>query len=87
MDFDRQCAEFVALIENAIERQIQDWTAREEDSTLLQAMSYSLTAGGKRIRPVLLLATCAAFGGDVQKALPYALAIEEIHTYSLIHDD
>ncbi len=87
VDFDRQYAEFVALTENAIKRQIQDWTAREEDSTLLQAMSYSLTAGGKRIRPVLLLATCAAFDGDVQKALPYALAVEQIHTYSLIHDD
>ena len=87
MDFDRQYENYVNLIEGAIDQQIQEWTARIEDPTLLKAMSYSLTAGGKRIRPVLVLATCSALGGDVQKALPYALAIEQVHTYSLIHDD
>ena len=50
-------------------------------------MRYSLEAGGKRIRPLLVLAFCRACGGDVQKALKPALAIEMIHTYSLIHDD
>ena len=54
---------------------------------LLEAMSYSLTAGGKRVRPVLLLAFCRAVGGDVEQALPFACALEMIHTYSLIHDD
>lgn len=54
---------------------------------VLEAMRYSLEAGGKRIRPLLVLAFCRACGGDVQKALKPALAIEMIHTYSLIHDD
>lgn len=55
--------------------------------TLYESMKYSLSAGGKRIRPVLLLAVCDFCGGKVNEALPYACAIEYIHNYSLIHDD
>ena len=55
--------------------------------TLYESMKYSLSSGGKRIRPVLLLAACDFCGGKVEEALPYACAIEYIHTYSLIHDD
>ena len=55
--------------------------------SLYESMKYSLTAGGKRIRPVLLLAACDFAGGDVREALPYACAMEYIHTYSMIHDD
>lgn len=55
--------------------------------SLYEAMKYSLTAGGKRLRPVLLLASCEFAGGDVYEAIPYACAMEYIHTYSLIHDD
>ena len=54
---------------------------------LLSAMSYSLSAGGKRLRPVLLLAACNSHGGKQQDAIPFACALEMIHTYSLIHDD
>ena len=54
---------------------------------LLESMRYSLTAGGKRIRPILVLEFCRISGGDVRKALPVACAIEMLHTYSLIHDD
>jgi geranylgeranyl diphosphate synthase type II len=54
---------------------------------LEEAMRYSLLAGGKRIRPVLTLATARALGGDPATVLPTAAAIELIHTYSLIHDD
>ena len=54
---------------------------------LFEAMRYSLLAGGKRIRPILVLEFCRICGGDWQKALPFAAAIEMIHTYSLIHDD
>lgn len=54
---------------------------------LLESMRYSLLAGGKRLRPVLVLATAEACGGDEEKALPFACALEMIHTYSLIHDD
>ena len=54
---------------------------------LADAMRYSLLAGGKRIRPMLVLEFCRIAGGDVQAALPVACAIEMLHTYSLIHDD
>jgi geranylgeranyl diphosphate synthase type II len=54
---------------------------------LADAMRYSLLAGGKRLRPVLVLAFCRAFGGDEIRALPAACAVEMLHTYSLIHDD
>ena len=54
---------------------------------LLEAMAYSLLGGGKRLRPILCLASCDAAGGDRSVALPTACAIEMIHTYSLIHDD
>ena len=54
---------------------------------LLESMRYSLTAGGKRIRPILVLEFCRISGGDIQKALPVACAVEMLHTYSLIHDD
>lgn len=59
----------------------------ERSITIYNAMKYSLEAGGKRLRPVLVLATCDFCGGDIKDALPYALAMEYIHTYSLIHDD
>ncbi|NMA24903.1 MAG: polyprenyl synthetase family protein [Clostridiales bacterium] len=58
-----------------------------EGSALSDAMSYSLLAGGKRIRPILVLQFCKASGGDMTAALPAACAVEMLHTYSLIHDD
>ena len=54
---------------------------------LFEAMRYSLLAGGKRIRPVMLLKFAEAVGGNMEKALPLACAMEMVHTYSLIHDD
>ncbi len=54
---------------------------------LHQAVRYSVFAGGKRLRPILMLAACEAVGGDVERVLPAACAMEMIHTYSLIHDD
>ena len=61
--------------------------AGEEAAELADAMRYSLQVGGKRLRPALLLASCEFAGGSIDEALPYALALEYIHTYSLIHDD
>ena len=58
-----------------------------DKASLAQAMRYAVVGGGKRIRPVLLLAFCEAAGGDPDSALPYACALELIHSYSLIHDD
>ena len=54
---------------------------------LTEAMRYSLLAGGKRIRPMLVLEFCRVCGGDVEAAMPVACAVEMLHTYSLIHDD
>ena len=54
---------------------------------LAEAMRYSVTAGGKRLRPILCLASCEAVGGKRGPAMPAACAIEMIHTYSLVHDD
>ena len=59
----------------------------EDLQVIFDAQSYSLLDGGKRIRPFLVHEFCRALGGDVEKATPFAAAIEMIHTYSLIHDD
>lgn len=72
-------------VDQALAKYFQDSTAPYH--TLLEAMRYSLNAGGKRLRPILVLAFCRACGGDAEAALPVACAIEMVHTYSLIHDD
>lgn len=54
---------------------------------IYNAMRYSVKSGGKRMRPLLMLYTAEGFGGDIEKVIPFALAVECIHTYSLIHDD
>ncbi|QTU83499.1 polyprenyl synthetase family protein [Carnobacteriaceae bacterium zg-C25] len=69
------------------ESYIQETTQIIEHSRLAKAMHYSLSNGGKRVRPLLTLATVYVLGGDVKNAYPIASAIEYIHTYSLIHDD
>src|SRR3990170_830720 len=62
-------------------------TPGEIPNTLYNSMHYSLSAGGKRIRPILSIASCEAVGGNIEDVIPAAIAIEMIHTYSLIHDD
>ena len=57
------------------------------ENTLTNAMKYSFFAGGKRVRPVIMIASAEKLGGDVKKILPFAFALECIHTYSLVHDD
>lgn len=59
----------------------------ESEPTLLRAMQHAVQAGGKRLRPLLVLATCEAAGGGVDDALPAAVAVELLHSYSLVHDD
>ena len=85
MDYQAQYQEYKALADAALNTYFADTTVSYH--RLLEAMHYSLTAGGKRLRPVLVLAFCAACGGDVRAALPIACAVEMVHTYSLIHDD
>ena len=63
------------------------YTEDEDIKVLLDSECYSLFAGGKRIRPALTLEFCRMFGGEDSAALPFACAVEMIHTYSLIHDD
>jgi geranylgeranyl diphosphate synthase, type II len=72
-----------------VETYLEDLTFSSEPATegLVEAMRYSLLAGGKRIRPVLALATASALGRPPTTVLPFAAALELIHTYSLIHDD
>ena len=73
-----------ALIEGRLE---QFFTQVCPQRPLLEAMRYSLLAGGKRIRPVLTIKFCEAAGGTAQSALDFACGVEMLHTYSLIHDD
>lgn len=61
--------------------------SRDVPAELTASMRYSLEAGGKRVRPILVLAACEAVGGDTEVAMPVACAMELIHTFSLIHDD
>jgi geranylgeranyl diphosphate synthase type II len=72
-------------INRALDQFLPKATAKPE--TIHKAMRYSLFAGGKRMRPALVLAAAAACGGNEEDALPMACAVECIHTYSLIHDD
>ena len=74
----------LALVEDYLKCLCQG-DARYAD--LQEAMAYSLLAGGKRIRPILVLETCRMCGGNLEQALPFAAAVEMVHTYSLIHDD
>ena len=85
MDYQTQYYEYKALADAALNTYFTDTSVSYH--RLLEAMHYSLAAGGKRLRPVLVLAFCAACGGDVRAALPVACAVEMVHTYSLIHDD
>lgn len=73
---------YITMINSALEQYLP-----KSDDIVSQAMRYSIENGGKRVRPSLLLRFCELCGGDVQRALPLACALEMIHTYSLIHDD
>lgn len=72
-----------------IEKFLNEYMPKEEgyQKTIMEAMNYSLKAGGKRLRPILTLESCKAVGGMEEDAIPFAVAVEMIHTYSLIHDD
>lgn len=85
MDFAAELKRHVARVERGLDQFVPEATTRP--TRLHTAMRYSLEAGGKRIRPVILLATAELFGVRGDSALPAAVAIECVHTYSLIHDD
>ena len=85
MDLKDYLKQRCQLVDQALERFLPE--ASELPASLHGAMRYSVFAGGKRVRPVLMLAACETVGGALEEALPAACAMEMIHTYSLIHDD
>ena len=76
--------DYIKLVNEFLEKKLS-----EEDypAGIYEAMSYSVNSGGKRLRPLFALYTAEGFGGDIDKAVPFAAAVECIHSYSLIHDD
>ncbi len=82
-DFETYLIETKKVVEDALDCSLSP----EKPEILRESMRYSLLAGGKRIRPILCLASCSLAGGDPNFAVPTAVAIEMIHTMSLIHDD
>uniref|UniRef100_A0A7R9WMP3 Geranylgeranyl pyrophosphate synthase n=1 Tax=Craspedostauros australis TaxID=1486917 RepID=A0A7R9WMP3_9STRA len=86
-DFD--LSEYIMSKQPAITKALEDSVVSPEKETdlICESMRYSLMAGGKRVRPVLCLAACEMFGGTEEVSMPTAVALEMIHTMSLIHDD
>lgn len=85
MDFSAELTKTQAVINTALAHYMK--TEPLPQKRVYDAMSYSLLAGGKRLRPVIMIYANQMCGGEVQDVLPFACAIEMIHTYSLIHDD
>lgn len=85
MDLKQDLNHYIELINKELQKYINIYPGKNK--TLIDAMNYSLMAGGKRLRPVLALASYKIFNHEIEEVLPYACGIEMIHTYSLIHDD
>lgn len=90
-DFEKKFSGYVNEINEAADYYVSSSAFEGRNSSgldvMLDAMAYSLKNGGKRIRPLLTLEFCRVCGGDYKAAIPFAIAVEMIHTYSLIHDD
>lgn len=82
-----QLNEYIAMINKAMDEYLVLPETQIQSLPVLEAMRYSALDGGKRVRPVMTLAFCALCGGNADVALPFACAVEMIHTYSLVHDD
>ena len=85
MDFKTELKKYQEQVNNELEKYLRKQDCPER--ILNNAMEYSLMAGGKRLRPILVLATYKLFKSDIEKCMPYAVAIEMVHNFSLIHDD
>ena len=85
MDFKEQLKEYQNIVNKELEKYIKKEKCPEE--ILNNSMEYSLMAGGKRLRPILAIATYKLFKHDYEKIMPYAVALEMVHNFSLIHDD
>ena len=85
MDFKQELKQYQDLMNSELEKYIDTRECPEE--VLNRSMEYSLMAGGKRLRPILVIATYQIFKEDIQECMPFAVAIEMVHNFSLIHDD
>lgn len=85
MSFKSELLQRKNEVEDALYKYFQNKTCFQK--TVIESMEYSIKAGGKRLRPILLLEVCKLVGGNSDDAMPFACAMEMIHTYSLIHDD
>ena len=85
MNFKEQLKDYQRLIENELEQNIKKEDCLEK--ILNESMAYSLLAGGKRLRPILTISTYKLFKQDYEKCMPFAIALEMVHNFSLIHDD
>lgn len=85
MDFKEELKEYQNIIENQLKKYVKKDVCPE--SKLNESMEYSLMAGGKRLRPILVLASYRLFRDDYDICMPYAVAMEMVHNFSLIHDD
>lgn len=85
--FNEKLREYISFTEENLKKYNSLTSGDESQKNLISAMNYSLEAGGKRIRPVLVCAFCDALGGNYKNTAAPACAIEMIHTFSLIHDD
>jgi len=85
MEFEKRLSDYKKMVEDYMSSYFGD-EPRAYDK-LIESMKYSLNAGGKRLRPALVLEFCRVCGGDLNTALPVAAGVEMLHTYTLIHDD
>ena len=85
MEFKVQLKKYQEQVNNELEKYLRKKDVPEK--VLNNSMEYSLMAGGKRLRPILVIATYEIFGKNINKCIPYAVAIEMVHNFSLIHDD
>ena len=85
MEFKKLLESYQQQINSELEKKSRKQNCPEK--LLNEAMEYSLMAGGKKLRPILVVATYQLFKEDIEKCMPYAIAIEMVHNFSLIHDD
>ena len=85
MEFKQNLKMYQDIVNNELEKYLRKEECPEK--TLNNSMEYSLMAGGKRLRPILVLATYQLFKEDIEETMPFAVAIEMVHNFSLIHDD
>lgn len=85
MEFKKELEQKINFINEQLQKELTDTDCPEK--VLNESIKYSLLAGGKRLRPILILETYKLFKDDIETAIPFAIAMEMVHTFSLIHDD